>query len=261
MPSVLALVLVASGCFGGKGEPAEGGEAATKLQEIARLSDPLEFKVVYRYEQRGPLRESAETRLEIVQRPPESLRKFETTTAGADETYTETSWYASKRSDPADPTSELVFYTCYSGDFTTKGEVRCLEALPTGMFGRRQIDEVFDLVRDPQESFEEVRQMESATIAGEDATCFEARHRSGAPAPTASPQLFDPRSHRLQLCYSSDGILLRLHREIDEPIPTGQGELTSVMEATSVSRTVRAADLRLPGPVADPDAPTPTPAA
>ncbi|HVL81468.1 MAG TPA: hypothetical protein VM840_07755 [Actinomycetota bacterium] len=247
---VLVLALAAAGCRGDDEGPGGGDDAAAALTEIAQKAEPLTYKATYRFQLRGPLAEGSETKLEIVQRPPESLRLFQTTTADADgKTFTESTWIVSKLADAQEPTSPLTFYSCWAGDRTTRGQVRCHEAPPTGMFGRRQIDEVFEFVRRPRESFESVESLGSQSIAGEEAACFEAVHQAEPPDPAVSPAPFDPRRHKLQLCYSTDGILLRMHRSIDEPVPTGLGYVEQVLEATSVSRTVEDGEIELPGEV------------
>ena len=250
--AILAVVALAgAGCRGDGDTPAD--EAAVRLQEIATSADTLTYKASYLYEQRGSARTGVETKLEIVQRPPESLRKIQTTTAGPnDETYTETSWLISKLPDGPSEGAEPEFFTCFAGDFTTKGEVRCVEVAPPGMFNRRDVNEIFEFVREPAKSFSRVEAVDGEEIAGEDATCFQAMHEAKmppipSPAAGASPALFNPSVFRFHLCYSSDGVLLRAIRRIAEPVPSGQGTNEAVLEATSVSRSVRPSEIRLPG--------------
>jgi hypothetical protein len=60
-----------------------------------------------------------------------------------------------------------------------------------------------------------------------------------------------PERFRYELCYADDGILLRGRRTVLEDVESG-GQREVLVEAVSISRVVQPGELRLPGPLVDP---------
>jgi hypothetical protein len=233
------LLSVASACASGGGTRLSG--PARELRATSSLAARKTYKVDYRYTISGSLQAAADTTIRVVQRPPDRLRRIETTTKdprGNERTVA--SWSIRRRAD---------FFTCASyGD-----DVNCLPSPgPSGAFGYSQLDEVAELLADPR-SFASVARVSDATIVGERASCFQATPHTQSPPPATSPQpRFVPTRFRFELCFARDGILVKIVRRITGPIPTGVQGTEIVLQATSVSRSVRASDVALPGPVRNP---------
>jgi hypothetical protein len=225
-----ALALFAGGCGHVAPRSAPIG-AAAELTQLADEGTRTTYEATYRYSSAGPLVPGVTTTMQIVQRPPSSIRQLETSTAGPDgRPVTVRSWQA---------TDSRGSYSCT--DYAGAG-VRCLpNALPPATFQSVQLDDLFDAARRPGFFSNVTRAAASARIAGQSATCF-----VGVPAAGAEPATYE-------LCYTSDGILLRVRRTLSASVPsTVDGRREAVAEADTVSRTVSTADLRLPGPIAAP---------
>lgn len=240
---VAAVLAVGASCSSGKSASKEdlGTGPEKELVTLAREGDAANVKVVYTYSISGPLAGSVKTTITVVQRPPDVLRKIETTTrTPADKEVTVGRWSIRKGKD---------FYNC-----TTYGqEVSCIPSTePPVTYGYQQLDEAAELVRSAG-GFTTVRKTGTQMIAGEKATCFDARPRPATPPPVTSPQpRFTPTKFRFELCYASDGVLLKLKRSVAEPVPSGSTGTESTLEATSVTRKVSRSELELPGPVRSP---------
>lgn len=205
--------------------------ASAELEQLANAGAGVRYQATYRYATAGPLVPGVTTRLKIVQRPPSSIRKLETMTAGADgHTITVRSWQA---------TDSRGRYSCT--DYPGLG-VRCIRNdLPPATFHSAQLDDLFDAPRREGFFADVVRAAARARIAGHVATCFE-----GTPAAAAT-------GSRYELCYTSDGILLRARRTLASSVPADvDARRDAIVEALTLSRGVSAADLRLPGPITDP---------
>jgi hypothetical protein len=229
-PLVLALAIAAAGCNHVKPKSAPIG-AAAELTQLADAGARIVYQATYSYTTAGVLTPGITTRMQIVQRPPSSIRKLETSTTGPDgRTVSVRSWQA---------TDSRGNYSCT--DYAGLG-VRCLpNALPPATFHSAQLDELFDAPRRSGFFSNVTRAAARARIAGQVASCFE-----GTPAPSAEAATYE-------LCYTSDGILLRASRTLAASVSPGtDSRREAVVEATAVSRTVTAADLRLPGPITDP---------
>lgn len=205
--------------------------ADAELRQLASGGRRVAYQAAYRYATAGSLAPGVTTRMTIAQRPPTSLRKLETSTTGIDgRTITVRSWAA---------TDSQGNYSC-----TVYGElgVRCLRnELPPATFHSAQLDDLFDAPRRDGFFSDVSRAAARARIAGQVATCFEA-----VPAATGT-------SPRYELCYTADGILLRARRTLSGAAPSSADtRRDAVVEAVTLSRSVSAADLRLPGPVTDP---------
>ena len=228
--ALVALTLAASGCSHVKPRSAPIG-ASAELTQLADAGAHVVYQATYSYSTAGVLTPGISTRMQIVQRPPSSIRKLETSTTGTDgKTVTVRSWQA---------TDSRGSYSCT--DYAGLG-VRCIpNALPAATFQSAQLDELFDSPRRSGFFSNVTRAAARARIAGQLATCFQ-----GTPAPGAEPATYE-------LCYTSDGILLRARRTIPSSVSSStDSRREAVVEATTVSRTVAAADLRLPGPITDP---------
>lgn len=253
--ALLAFLLAGSACIFG-GDDAEDGEvsdgATARLAELATAADDLAYEAAYRYVLTGPLAEGISYELRIAQNPPVSLRMVESTTStpeGGEQTVRQ--WLV-QRSD--------VNYACsrYSVG------VRCVRTgSPVGLFDLRQVDEIFAKARTPG-GFDEVEELPSETIAGERGECFRAVPEAATPPPERTPQpRFTPTRFVIEICYSSDGVLLRARRTItggvnedseETAVPedlTEEGRTEALLEATEVSREVSSSDVELPGPVVD----------
>jgi hypothetical protein len=224
------LSIAAAGCSHVKPRSAPIG-AAAELTQLADSGAHVIYQAMYSYSTVGVLTPGITTRMTIVQRPPTSIRKLETSTTGTDgKTVTVRSWQA---------TDARGSYSCT--DYSGLG-VRCLpNALPAASFHSAQLDELFDSPRRTGFFSNVARAAARARIAGQVASCFQ-----GTPAPGAEPATYE-------LCYTSDGILLRARRTLPASVSSGtDSRRESVVQATAVSRTITAADLRLPGPITDP---------
>lgn len=232
--AALALLLASSCIFGGSEQ-----DAAEELADLAAGVTETEFAAIYRYQLTGPLAPSLRTRLEIVQSPPTSLRKYETATPDeSGKLVSLRSWQVHNAQGD---------YACT--DYENLG-VRCVaNPIASGTFGQTQIDEFFDAPRQ-DEAFSSVRKSTRRfRILGEQGTCFEAVPVTPTEPPVASPQpVVTPERFRYELCFAEDGILLRGRRTILEDVESGpQREV--VVEAVSISRVVEPDELTLPGPV------------
>lgn len=233
--TVLAVLSLATSCvFGGSTQ-----DAADELSDLASRVSETEYAAIYRYQLTGPLAPAVQTRLEIVQSPPVSLRKLETATPDeSGKLVSLRSWQV--HNDRGD-------FACT--DYENLG-VRCVSnPVARGTFGSAQIDEFFDAPR-REEAFSSVRESSRRIrILGEQGTCFEAVPVPPTEPPTTSPQpVITPQRFRYELCYADDGILLRGRRTILEDTETGR-QREVVVEAVSVSRVVEPDELQLPGPV------------
>jgi hypothetical protein len=227
---VVALTIAASGCSHVKPRSAPIG-AASELTQLADAGAHVIYQATYSYSTAGVLTPGITTRMQIVQRPPSSIRKLETSTTGTDgKTITVRSWQA---------TDSRGSYSCT--DYAGIG-VRCIpNALPAATFHSAQLDELFDSPRRAGFFSNVTRAAARARIAGQVATCFQGTPAAGAEAAT------------YELCYTSDGILLRARRTLQSSISSGSdSRREAVVQATTVSRSVTAADLRLPGPITEP---------
>jgi len=224
---VLVAVVLVSGCSRVRPKSAPIG-AAAELTQLANAGARAVYHATYRYSTTGVLTPGITTRMDIVQRPPTSIRRLETSTSGSDgRPITVRSWQA---------TDSRGSYSCT--DYSGVG-VRCLpNSLPPASFHSAQLDEEFDAPRRAGFFSNVTRAAARARIAGELATCF-----LGVPAQPAEAATFE-------LCYTTDGILLRARRTLAGSVPAGaDARRESVVEAASVTRSVSAADLRLPGPI------------
>lgn len=232
-----AVGLVATACPGGDEPP----EPAEQLTRLAYDADDLAYAASYRYTLTGDLAEAVDTTMEIVQEPPTVVRKIATTTNTAEGESISIPQWLIQRDDES--------YACTR--YESEG-IRCVDTPGTpGMFGFARVDEIFDLTRDP-DGFAAVESSEGQQIAGEQATCFAARNHTATPPPEQSPEIFTPRAFRFELCYASDGILLRARRVVAEEVPPElEGRQESVLEATSVRRSFTPEELELPDAVAE----------
>ncbi len=232
---LVGLAVLAGACTIGE----EEGEASEELTEIATSADGMGYKATYRFGLSGELAPAVETVMEVVQQPPQSVRRIDAATLDADgERITVSQWLV----DLDDGS-----FACADYD----DGVRCVpRPAPTGVFGYAQVDEMLRAVRDP-ENFRAVERTDRVRIAGEEGTCFMAAPQPATPAPIRSPQpRFIPTTYRFEFCYTTDGILLRARRRIVGDVPDDLlGRTEATLEATSVSREVGPEDLRLPGPV------------
>src|SRR4029077_7811145 len=78
---VLALVVAASGCSHVRPRSAPIG-AAAELTQLADSGSKVIYQATYSYSTVGVLTPGITTRMQIVQRPPSSIRKLETSTPG-----------------------------------------------------------------------------------------------------------------------------------------------------------------------------------
>jgi hypothetical protein len=228
----LLIIVAATGCGRGARPPATASAASDELTSLANSGAKVTYAATYRYTTSGLLTPGLSTRMQIVQRPPTSVRKLETSTAAASgRAITVRSWQA---------TDQNGSYSCT--EYPAIG-VRCLaNALPPATFQSAQLDEFFDTPRHPGTFGSVARASGRARIAGLVASCFETQSAQNS-------------AERLQyeLCYSSDGILLRGRRTIAGPVPSGADTRhEAVVEAVSVTHNVVSADIRLPGPITDP---------
>jgi hypothetical protein len=239
---LLVPALLSSCVFGNS----PGGDAAEELTAIAGRTKETTYAAIYRFGFTGPLAPAVRTRMEIVQDPPNVLRRLDTTTPVKDgKPATVTSWYVRNANGN---------FAC--DDYAQRG-VRCTpNPVARGTFGSENLDQFFDAPRET-DAFSSVRKIaRPARIRGETGICFEAVPTAPSPPPVTSPQpqITDAR-FRYELCYAEDGILLRGRRTVLEQ--GGTGEREAVVEAVSVSRVVEASELKLPGPVVDPQELTP----
>ena len=228
--AALLLLVVTGGCDRVRRASAPIG-AATELKQLADSGSRAVYQATYRYATAGPLALGITTRMKLVQRPPSSIRTLETSTVGADgKTVTVRSWQAAVRRGN---------YSCT--DYPRLG-VRCIRnSLPPATFHSAQLDELFDTPRREGFFSNVSRAGARARIGGQVATCFEGVRSLGGG------------SMRYELCYTSDGILLRARRTLGGSITPGvDARRDAVAEAVTISRSVSAADLRLPGPATDP---------
>jgi hypothetical protein len=203
--------------------------AAAELTQLTDAGARTAYHATYRYSTTGPLAPGVTTRLDIVQRPPTSIRELQTTTTGADgRQITVRTWQA---------TDSRGSYSCT--DYP--GGVRCItNPLPAGTFRSAQLDDLFDAPRRAGFFGNVVRAGAQARIAGQVAACF-----LGSPSSAAEAATYE-------LCYTADGILLRARRTLAGSVPVGvDTRRDAVVEAVTVTRTVTPADLRLPGPITD----------
>jgi hypothetical protein len=232
----VALVVLATGCIFGDGP----NGATDELADLATKVSEATYAAVYRFNFVRQAAPGVSTRLEIVQQPPVTLRKVESTTKREDGKAVKVGyWFV--HNDDGD-------YAC--NEFESVG-VRC-EADPVASttFGSAKIDPFFDVPKEAG-AFSSVRKVAtSVRVAGHQGTCFEAVPMAASPAPS-SPDAAGDR-FRFELCYAEDGILLRGRRTtLDEGGTADNAE--SFVELSSLSRVVEPAELRLPGPVTSPD--------
>jgi hypothetical protein len=241
---LLLAPLLLSSCMFIKGSSGKGG--AEELTAIAGKVKETTYAAGYKFGFTGPLAPAVRTRMEIVQDPPNSLRRLDTTTPVKEgKPATVTSWYVHNMKGN---------FAC--DDYAQRG-VRCIaDPVANGTFGTQNLDQFFDTPREAN-AFASVRKSgRPIRIHGERATCFEAVPAAPSPVPVTSPQpQITPERFRYELCYADDGILLRGRRTILEE--GGTGEREAVVEVTSISRVVEAQELKLPGPVANPEDLTP----
>lgn len=228
--------LLASSCVFG-GSPSGG---ADELTTLASKVETATYAAVYRFAFTRQFAPGVTTRMEVTQQPPVTVRKVETTTKPADgKPVTITVWYVHNE----------------DGDFVCPkfdgADVRCQKnPIARSSFGSEKLDIFFDTPR-REGAFASVRKASTKErIQGQQATCFEAVPAPPSPEP-ASPEPTDER-FRYELCYAEDGILLRGKRTtLDRSGSAANAE--SFVEALEVSRVVEPRELRLPGPVVDPE--------
>jgi hypothetical protein len=226
----LCLVLLASSCVLARG-PQDGPD---ELASMALGMQDATFTASYQFSLERDLAPGVTTTMEIVQQPPTSLRRLDTSTRSEDDgTVTVTSWHIR---------AEDREFTCTA--FDADG-VRCqANPLARGTFGSEKLDEFFDMPRDAASWEEARRAVRTVRIEGEPATCFEAVPAGLFESPEEGDERF-----RYELCYAEDGILLRGTKTTTEGT---QVRSVARVEIVSLSRVVAAADLQLPGPVVDP---------
>jgi len=234
--AVLGFVLLGSSCLF-RNSP-QG--AADELAALAAKGDETTYAAVYRFSFVQQFAPGQTTKLEIVQQPPTFIRRVETTTQPeTGKPVSLTAWYI-RNAEGA--------YACT--EFEKVG-VRCqVKPIDAATFGSAKLNVYFDTPRDA-DAFSSVRKAaRPVRIAGQQGTCFEAvpvsaSARPGSPEP--SPDRF-----RYELCYADDGVLLRgKQTTLDDGGTADQAE--SFVQVTSVSHVVEPRELRLPGPVVDPD--------
>lgn len=239
--AVAALLLTTScSVFGGSSDDATG-----ELREIAQKGVAATYAATYRFTGVGRLAPGQTARLEIVQDPPTAIRMLETITPDAEgEPISLRSWQVRMRNKD---------YACT--DYADVG-IRCTEdPLAHGTFNSNQLDSFFDAPREEGVFSGVGKARRTLRIAGQVATCFQALEAEATPPPVTSPQpVATPDRFRYELCYTDDGILVRGRRTNEnERLEEGEQRTQFVVEAISVRRSVRRADLKLPGPVTGPD--------
>lgn len=229
-----ALFIVGSGCVL-RSSPRGG---ADELTELASKASEATYAAVYRFNFTRQPAPGVSTRLEIVQEPPSSVRKVESTT---------------KREDGKPVSLAHWFVHNEKGDFACnefeQTEVRCTRnPVARTTFASAKLDVFFDTPRE-QGAFASVRKAaRTVRIRGHQGTCFEAVPAPPSPVPP-SPEALD--RFRYELCYGEDGVLLRGRRTtLDEGGSADNAE--SFVEVASLSRVVEPRELRLPGPVVEP---------
>lgn len=237
---IVMMALLTSSCFLSGG----GGDEAGELAGFLDRGESAIYAATYRFELAGPLAPAVTTRLEIVRDPPTAIRKLEAATPGdPDEPVTVRHWQI---------TNGEGNFVCT--DYAEVG-VQCLpNPVNSGTFGSAQVDAFFDLPADPDAFSSVVKANRTFRVAGEEASCFEATAVPPTPVPAvASPDRTVPvERFRYELCYASDGVLLRGRRAL-VGAETDDNRRESLVEAVSVSRTVESGELGLPGPVVDPE--------
>lgn len=229
--AVLVLLVAVTACNRVKSSAPETG-AADELTTLASSGSKATYEATYRYTTTGLVTPGITTRMQIVSKPPLSIRKLETSTTAANgRAVTIRSWQA---------TNAQGSFSC--AEYTDVG-VRCAtNALPPATFQSAQLDEFFDAPRRPGVFGTVARAAARPRIAGQVATCFQAQTAASSPEKLS-----------YELCYSSDGILLRGRRSIAGPVGSGgDSRREAIVEAVALTRNVVAADIRLPGPVTDP---------
>jgi hypothetical protein len=236
---VLVLSLVFSSCIFGNSSQ-EG--AAAELSKLSSASTDATYAAIYRFTVTGQLAGAVTTRMEIVQSPPVSLRKLDTTT----------------KPESGDPvTLSSWFVRNADGDFacTTYPDVgvKCLaDPVASGTFGNAQLDAFFDTPRE-EGAFSSVRETSRPVrVQGEEGQCFEAVP-SGSTSTTSPQATVATQRFRFELCYTEDGILLRGRRTNLSDTDSGGSATESLVELVSLSRVVEPRELRLPGQVVQPD--------
>ena len=234
--AALLLALLGVSCIFGS-SPSEGTDELTTL---ASKVDTATYAAVYRFAFTRQFAPGVTTRMEVTQQPPVTVRKVETTTKPADgKAVTITVWYVHNADGD---------FVCPKND---AGTILCQKnPIARSSFGSEKLDVFFDTPR-TKDAFASVRKASTKErIQGQQATCFEAVPAPPSPEPP-SPEPTDER-FRYELCYAEDGILLRGKRTtLDDSGSAANAE--SFVEALSVSRVVEARELRLPGPVVDPE--------
>jgi hypothetical protein len=236
---VLAFVLlVSSSCIFNNSPQGAGDE----LSQLSSVAGDATYAAIYRFTVTGQLAGAVTTRMEIVQDPPVSLRKLDTTTKPeTGEPITLTSWFVHNA----------------DGDFACTSYpdvgVKCLaDPIASGTFGNAQLDAFFDT---PQEegAFSSIRKSaRPVRVQGEEGQCFEAVPTGDGS--TTSPQAtVATERFRFELCYAEDGILLRGRRTNLAETDSGGSATESLVELVSLSRVVEPRELRLPGQVVQPD--------
>jgi hypothetical protein len=240
----LALTLLSSSCIFGSSPRG----AADELTQLAEKVSEATYAAVYRFNFTRQPAPGVATRLEIVQRPPTTVRKVESSTKREDgKTVAVKAWYVHNNQGD---------FAC--NEYEEVG-VRCQRnPVARATFGSAKLDIFFDTPRTSQAFSEVVKDARTVRIGGHQATCFEGIPASPSPsrslAPSgsaaASPAATAER-YRYELCYASDGILLRGRRTtLDDGGPASNAE--SFVEVASLSRVVEPSELELPGPVVDP---------
>ena len=211
--------------------------AANELAALANKVSETTYAAVYEFVFTSQPAPGETDKLEISQMPPTTLRELQQSTRSADnKTLSIRNWYLTRATGS---------FACT--EYPNVG-VKCMkDPIQHATFGSAKFDVYFDDPKDPT-SYASVRKIaRSDRIAGQQATCFEtAPAEPSPPPPTSEPA---EGRYRYELCYTSDGILLRGRRAtLDE---AAGGAADTVVQAISISRVVEPGDLRLPGPVVD----------
>lgn len=236
--AVLAL-LVFSACNSG-----EDNTPAHQLERVAASADGVEFEVEYAFSQQGPLEPGATRSFQFVQEPPDYLRRFETSTFNPDgETlFVQTQWYVY---------DEGEFRTCFR--LTEDADIECRAApAPTGVFGFRPVDEMFNVARAATKELQNVESIGTRRILGVETDCFSADDAPDVEPPvgegTPPPSVEDPVSFSYQFCYETNGILMGAESV------TGSGDARRVykIEAIKLNLQLEPDQVKFPGRVVDP---------
>ena len=230
---VVLLCLALQACFLKSSTSGEANELAKLASKVSKTT----YAAVYRFAFKQQPAPGETDKLEITQSLTTNVRQLQQSTRSLDnKTVTLRSWYITRTTGS---------FACT--EYPTSG-VQCMkDPIARTTFGSAKFDVYFDAPKDAA-SYSSVRKIaRSDRIANQPATCFETVPAEASPSPgTPEP---DEGRFRYELCYASDGILLRGQRTtLDEG---GGGDADTLIEAVSISRVVDPSELRLPGPLVD----------